>query len=326
MKKTILFSLAAILFAACSTEDADKTADFIAMPITLAIPATDMPVETRAGDPGTYEKFELPKYGYIYIVCKDDNDNDVVVGSTPTLEAGNWKKEKYDGTFAESGDSIYRYTGDIRVYLPINRQPTGKVYAAVSTVPLNGLPTGNGGAISGATESAVTNYAYELTDDVRDELQNIYSTPYNYHPDGTNYYGTMNNFNSITPSLNIVLYHVASKLDVLWNVSKSQQSTVAIKSMTLSLPDATESYIFKPLETVPTTTRDYHLEITVGNQWYGRDYRYVVPMTGDDNTYSFTTTITTTGGNTRTSTFNAGTINKNSAFTPWMRGTIEVGN
>lgn len=317
--------LSAFILAACSSnEGTGETANTIAMPVTLSIPSSDGPV-TRVGDPGTYEKFKLPRYAYIYITCLDGDGDSVIVASTPTLNENNWTKEKYTGNLSTSGDSIYRYTGNIRVIMPVGRAANGQVYVALSTVPLQGLPAGSEGyTIDEHAPQTVKNYQFTVNDEVRDELANIYSTPYNYNPDGVNYYGTLRDLNTLTPSLDVVLYHIAAKLDLLWNVDGAAQPDKAIDSLRLTLLDAPRSYIFKPLETVPTTSYADSINITVGNQYYGRDYRYVIPMTGNDDTYTFGATVKLKNGSTRTETIQAGTLNKHQPFTPWIRGTITV--
>lgn len=321
----MLASVFAFMLSACSDSESDDAINTVSMPVILAIPASDGEPTTRAGDPGSYEQFKFPRYAYIYIVCKDDKGNDEVVRSTPVLDESKWTKMRYTGGLANSGDSIYQYNGDVHIYLPTNRQATGRVYAALSTVPLHGLPTGNESYdTSGETGSTVRRYKYQVTKEVVEELANIYSTPYNYRPDGTNYYGTMNDLNSLTPSLNIVLYHVAGKLDVLWNVDEQIQKSTALKSLTLTVPAADSAYIFRPLETNPTKTIDETINISVGNQWYGRDYKYVLPLSGDNSTYTFTATMGMTDGSTRSRSIDAGVIIKTRPFAPWMRGTISV--
>lgn len=328
IKQQVVFFIAILLTAfmvSCSSsDDAGSAASTVVMPVSLSIPSSDGPV-TRVGDPGSYEKFKLPKYAYIYIVCMNGDGDSVIVSSTPTLDDTKWRKELYNGNLSTSGDSIYRYTGSLHVIMPTGRAASGKTYVALSTVPLIGLPTATDGyTVDAHAQQTVENYKFAVNNDVRDELANIYSTPYNYYPDGSTYYGTLNDLNTLTPSLDIVLYHVASKLDILWNVDKDVQDTVTIDSMNLSLPDAAESYIFRPLDTAPTTTHTESLNITVGNQWYGRDYLYVIPMTGADDTYNFQTTIKLKNGKTRRETISAGTIIKRQPFTSWMRGSITV--
>lgn len=328
-RKHLVFFLSILLagiIVSCSSDDdgGSSTANSVVMPVTLSIPSTDGPV-TRVGDPGTYEKFKLPKYAYIYIVCLDGEGDSVIVSSTPTLDETKWKKEEYTGNLSTSGDSVYRYTGDLKVVLPTGRSANGDVYVALSTVPLEGLPQGGEGYKRDDHASlTVQNYKFKVTDAVHDELVNIYSTPYNYRPDGTTYYGKLKELNTVNPRLDIVLYHIAAKLDVMWNVSQSAQDSVAIDSMAFTMPDADESYIFRPLETTQSKTYTDTVNISVGNQWYGRDYFYVIPITST-STYSFQTSVKLKNGNRRSRTIETdGIINKLQPFTPWIRGTITI--
>lgn len=318
-----------VILASCSSDNdsSDSESSMVEMPVSLTIPSTDGPV-TRAGDPGTYEHFKLPRYAYIYIVFKNAEGNDVVVRSTPTL-SDNWTKTDYNGSLASNGDSVYQYNGRIRVFLPVSRPATAKAYVALSTVPLQGLPTGNESySTEGETESTVLNYKYQITDEVNGELANIYSSPYNYRPDGTNYYGTIYKFDDLTPSLDLVLYHAASKLDLTWNVDEAVQDTLAIDSMTLSLPSANSVYIFRPLETVQedNKTRNISIPINKGNQWYGRDYEYITPILDNNSTYNFGLTVKTVQGTIRRSPERSFPFSDSSPFTPWIRAMITIGS
>lgn len=322
--------------AACSSTDPSVEDDHVVrMPVNLFIPATDASLvgtgnagakATRAeGDPGTYEKFKLPTYSYIYIITKDDNDKDFVTLSTNQLK-GTWKKERYEGSLATANDSVYRYEGYIDVYLPDKRKPQGAVYAALSAVELPDLPTGNESTVNSYTGEDVKNFQFTMNDDIQKEIQNIYSTPYNYTINST-YYGTLYNMNTVNPSINIVLYHIASKLDVQWNVASDIQSSVRLTNLTLTTPQPKECYIFKPLMNKATSTQT-HVEsigLDAGSQWYGRAYRYVIPVVGSDGNYTFTMTLSNgSSANAKSNTISAGAINTSQPFTPWMLGTISV--
>ena len=65
------------LTACSSTDPSVEDGNVVRMPIVLAIPANNAELTTGStgakatraeGDPGTYEKFELPKYLYIYLI------------------------------------------------------------------------------------------------------------------------------------------------------------------------------------------------------------------------------------------------------------------
>lgn len=328
----LLIGAGALLLSSCSSSDSPSEDEHIVhMPVNLYIPATDASLvgsgtagskSTRAeGDPGTYEKFKLPTYSYIYIITKDDNGSDYVTLSTSQLK-GTWKKERYQGSLATANDSVYRYEGYIDVYLPDQRKPTGAVYAALSSVALPGLPTGNESTLNKYTESDVKAFQFTMNDAIQTELQNIYSTPYNYNINST-YYGTLYNMNTVNPSINIVLYHIASKLDVQWNVATDIQSSVKLTNLTLATPQPTQCYIFKPLENTATANHTESITLDAGSQWYGRAYRYVIPVAGSDGKYSFTMTLGN-GKSSKSNIITAGTINKDQPFTPWMFGAINV--
>ena len=209
------------------------------MPVNLAIPANDASLTagaagakaTRAeGDPGTYEKFQLPTHLYIYIVntALDNNTKTVL---TPegmdqtngyTLKAGNWVKLV---TTDNSKDSVYTYTGEIRIIIPEDRL-TGTVYAAMSSVPITVSFTGTD------IEDATFTLSDEAKSHEGEALKNLYSSPYNLKADGK-YYGIVNDYRSNNPHINMVLYHTAAKLDLQWNVDASVQSTVKVSQITL---------------------------------------------------------------------------------------------
>lgn len=317
-----MFLVLATVSVSCSNDDDATRRNVVTMPVHLVIPATDVTEETRAGDPpGETEVFKLPKYAYVYIVCQDiETQSNVVVHTMFNLDEKQWRK-----TQINNNDSVYQYNGSIHVYLPINRGPVGNVYAALSTVELPGLPRTDTGENISESETDVQNYKYKINDNVNAELANIYSTPYNYTI-GNTYYATIDSLNSLTPHLDLVLYHVAARLDLQWNVDESIQSSTAIQSIALSLPSADSCYIFKPLETESTKTRQETITTDVGNQWYGRQYIYVIPMRDASGQYAFDATVTLTNNTTREASIKTGVINTNQPFTPWMRGFITVGN
>lgn len=321
--------LTVLFFSSCSSSDTDDVAT-TRMPVNLYIPATDASLvstttDARAtrtyGDPGTYEKFKLPTWSYIYIITKDKNGNDYVTLSSTQLK-GTWKKERYQGALATANDSVYRYEGYIDVYLPDYRQPVGAVYAALSAVELPGLTKGNESTVNALKTADIVDQQFTMSDDIQKEIQNIYSTPYNYKINSA-YYGTLNNMNTVNPSINIVLYHIASKLDIQWNVATDIQSSVKLTNITLKTPQPQKCFIFKPLENTATDTHSESIQLDAGSQWYGRDYRYVIPVTDDNSHYKFSLTMSN-NGSTKTNDIDAGSIDKSQPFVPWMLGTVTV--
>jgi len=305
----------------------------VRMPIVLAIPANDASLtagaagakSTRAeGDPGTYEKFQLPSHLYIYLINTSISSTSSKVltpeGMDPnngyTLDPKKWTKTT---TQDNNKDSIYTYTDQIRIIIPEDRS-TGVVYAAMSSVPITVNYTG--------TDLADATFA--LGDAAKgkesEALKNLYSSPYN-NPVNEAYYGTVSDYNSNSPYINMVLYHVASKLDLQWNVDASVQSTVKLSQIQLT-GLSNGGYLFKPLENTSALTPTYSetFSLDAGSQWYGRQATYVIPVkTGND--YLFPMTLTNSVSNPATTTPATATVKpstSNNVFAPWMVGTVKI--
>ena len=306
------------------------------MPVNLAIPANDASLTagaagakaTRAeGDPGTYEKFQLPTHLYIYIVntALDKTTKTMLKpeGMDPNngypLDPKKWTKTT---TQDNNNDSIYTYTDQIRIIIPEDRS-TGVVYAAMSSVPITVNYTGTD--LANATFTLGT----EATGKESEALKNLYSSPYNNTVNGT-YYGTVSDYNSNSPYINMVLYHVASKLDLQWNVDAKVQSTVKLSKIELTGLSG-GGKLFKPLENTSASTPTYTETFTLdaGSQWYGRQATYVIPVKTDGN-YKFPMKLTNSVSNLTTPTKEAiATVTPSSnagVFVPWMVGTVKITN
>ena len=210
---------------------------------------------TRApGDPGTYEQFHLPRYIYLFLCNESTNGTKSVIYQKieiPDNElTSSWEKT-VSGT-----DSIYTYKGNVSINLPLNRRK-GKIYAAASYKPLHTTnvsssedknsnhlsfncerPSEFGDSnpreyinesktytdATYGTEDAVKNIIFSNIT-LRNYMQDVYSTPYNKKDDKGVYYGTITDYASNVPNINIVLYHVATKVDVQWNIDEDYQGT-----------------------------------------------------------------------------------------------------
>ena len=212
---------------------------------------------TRAfGDPGTYEQFHLPRYIYLFLCNESTNGTKSVIYQKieiPDNElTSSWEKT-VSGT-----DSIYTYKGNVSINLPLNRSK-GKIYAAASYMPLHTTNASPSMAEDGesnhlsfncarpskfgdsnypreyinesktytdgtyGTEDAVKNIIFSNIT-LRNNMQDVYSTPYNKMVNGV-YYGTIKDYDSNVPNINIVLYHVATKVDVQWSIDEDYQGT-----------------------------------------------------------------------------------------------------
>ena len=211
---------------------------------------------TRApGDPGTYEQFHLPRYIYLFLCNESTNGTKSVIYQKieiPDNELSSSWEKTVSGT-----DSIYTYKGNVSINLPLNRSK-GKIYAAASYIPLHttnasstmsedkssnhlsfncASPSKFGGSNTReyinesktytdgtyGTEEAVKNIIFSNIT-LRNYMQDVYSTPYNKMENGV-YYGTITDYASNVPNINIVLYHVATKVDVQWSIDKDYQGT-----------------------------------------------------------------------------------------------------
>lgn len=317
------------LVASCSSDSsADGDDRMVSMPIVLAIPASNASLTaeethtktTRAeGDPGTYEKFELPKYLYIYLINTSINGSETVL--TPegmgkdgySLDSKKWTKTT---TQDNNKDSIYTYTDQIRIIIPENRSK-GVVYAAMSTVPITVTYTGNDVA------DATFTLGSDAKDNESEALKNLYSSPYNLTKDNQ-YYGIVSDYNSNSPYINMVLYHVASKLDLQWNVDASVQDKVKLGQIKLTGLSG-GGKLFKPLEnTTATSTYDETFSLDDGSQWYGRQATYVIPVKSTDGNYQFPMTLTNSESSIVKNPTATATPSTATVFVPWIYGTVKV--
>lgn len=230
---------------------------------------------TRAfGDPGTYEQFHLPQYIYLFLCNESTNGTKSVIYQKieiPDNElTSSWEKT-VSGT-----DSIYTYKGNVSINLPLNRSK-GKIYAAASYKPLHTTNASSSMPEDGksnhlsfncerpsefgdsnpreyinesktytddtyGTEDAVKNIIFSNIT-LRNYMQDVYSTPYNKTDDKGVYYGTITDYASNVPNINIVLYHVATKVDVQWSIDEDYQGTADWAVPTVkSTGDPLESY------------------------------------------------------------------------------------
>jgi hypothetical protein len=334
MQKTIAMLLGAwaLMPTSCSTSDSPSDDEhLVRMPVNLAIPANDASLTagaagakaTRAeGDPGTYEKFQLPLHLYIYLINTSISGAPSKVltpeGMNPNngypLDPKKWTKTT---TQDNNKDSIYTYTDQIRIIIPEDRS-TGVVYAAMSSVPITVKYTGTDLA------NATFTLGDAATGKESEALKNLYSSPYNNMVNGS-YYGTVSDYKSNSPYINMVLYHVASKLDLQWNVDASVQDKVKLSQIELT-GLSSGGYLFKPLENTsasnPTYTEAFTLD--AGSQWYGRQATYVIPV-NNGGSYQFPMTLTNSVSTKTTNAKATVTPSSNAGvFVPWMVGTMKI--
>ena len=288
------------------------------------------------GDPGTTERFELPSYVYISIMKKAAGDPDWSLWEARRLtpSEGDWTKKRYVGLLQTTGDSIYEYNHEIDLTLPSNRVD-GRVYAIASAVELSFNCALTAGELN--TLDKVETLTFNSgASGIQENLQHIYSTPYNYMPDGVRYYGSFEKEQKV-PHVSLLLYHVAAKVDINWFVDEEKRSKTNM--LRLTKMDACNlfngnAFCFKPMENslpaLPTTTDSVHIVTRTdeGLWWEGRSYFYTIPYTTTGKTGYYPLQMqmeTNESGAIYKPTVYLG-VNTSSPFVPWLRATFNINN
>ena len=299
------------------------------------VPAGGGPLRVM-GDPGTTERFELPSYVYIIIMKKAAGDPDWSLWEARRLtpSEGDWTKKRYVGLLQTTGDSIYEYNHEIDLTLPSNRVD-GRVYAIASAVELSFNRALTAGELN--TLDKVETLTFNSgASGIQENLQHIYSTPYNYMPDGVRYYGSFEKEQKV-PHVSLLLYHVAAKVDINWFVDEEKRSKTNM--LRLTKMDACNlfngnAFCFKPMENslpaLPTTTDSVHIVTRTdeGLWWEGRSYFYTIPYTTTGKTGYYPLQMqmeTNESGAIYKPTVYLG-VNTSSPFVPWLRATFNINN
>ncbi|MDD5784158.1 MAG: hypothetical protein PUD52_04340 [Prevotella sp.] len=246
--------LAAAFVTSCSDDDslASRGLETVEMPISISIPAegfvnpTDVGIGdeepapasavTRAmGDPGTAETFALPQYLYIYLVSTSSSNSTQVIFKKQVVNLEDWKlSTSGDNTnnHFSAKDGLYVYQGHLSINLPLNRKE-GRVYVVASNLDLD--DSGTDKKYNLVTDVSSWSSSKDVEDGVtftnqsslRNNMQNLYSSPYNLKNDDDvgNYYGTIKDYASNVPHIDMVLYHVATKVDLQWTIDEQFQGT-----------------------------------------------------------------------------------------------------
>ena len=245
---------AAAVVSSCSDDDslASRGLETVEMPISISIPAegfvnptdvgigNDEPASTLAvtralGDPGEAETFELPKYLYIYLVSTSSSNSTQVIFKKQEVKPEDWKLSTPGGNtngHFSAKDGLYVYQGHLSINLPLNRKE-GRVYVVASNLDLDDSATEkNYNLVTDVSswnsytdvENGVT---FTNQSSLRSNMQNLYSSPYNLKNKDDKYYGTIKDYASNVPHIDMVLYHVATKIDLQWTIDEQFQGTKA---------------------------------------------------------------------------------------------------
>ena len=345
LKQLLLCLLMVVALCACQQKHEDEPVpqDVLSLPFSLCLQADDLvkvagaPDRRKIGDPGQTEQFLLPRYAYLFIMKQTSEGWETWRTIEQELDADNWLKQSYSGRLMDAGDSIYRYTDKLHL-LMTGQKFDGRVYAIASYEPL----TFNQSPSTVSDLNEVLNLTFNLTDDVQRNLQHIYSTPYNYVKDGA-YYGSFSTITQKVASLDLLLYHVAAKVDLKWSVSDDKRinlsdPTQAVRLTSLSVKNLYNGncLAFRPKENkmaaVPNTgfaITDIVTSDDASLWWEGRYYFYTILYTieGNDSYFPLQLTMRTNGSNGTgyQLTLNQ-QIDTNTPFVPWIRGNIRLSN
>ena len=340
-KRGIIWVALLLALMGCHNEMDDSAQ----LQLSLCLPIQDsgMPAPKKVmGDPGTTEHFELPRYAYIFVMKQTGVDSWAIWRKEELiLNANDWVRTRYYGLNDTREDSIFKYNKPIQ-YILNNETPTGRVYAVCSKKKL----TFNTSFNSITNLEDLLNWKFDSSpDSIQENLQDIYSTPYNYIRDGR-YYCAFDCSAGNTFGLDLLMYHVAAKVDLKWNVVDSVRINTSNPSQAVRLTYLAarrlfngEAYCFKPMRnTLPAlpSSGGYEIDSIVtpsdeGLWWEGRSYFYTIPYTvegaGTASTEYFPLQLLMrTNGSSGSGyelTLNQ-PIDTADVFVPWIRGDIKL--
>ena len=336
----------ALLWVGCENEGMNEPKQEVSFPLSIYLPAEETNLLTNGGgprrvmgDPGTTEQFALPNYVYIIVMKKTGESTWElwrVITESGLADEEKWTKKRYTGPLMSMSDSIYQYNKEFNELLdPGESNFDGRVYAVASSVELSFNKT--------LDESGITNLSdlENLTFNsapVQANLQHIYSTPFNYIVDD-DYYGSFGSTQKV-PHVDLMLYHVAAKVDINWNVAdsvriskKDPSKAVRLTYMRAQNLFNRNAYCFKPMANTSGTdslasgsTVDIISATDEGLWWEGRSYFYTIPYTCTKHPDRFPLQMKmATNDSTK---YYQPTIYMNveydTIFVPWLRATFNL--
>lgn len=322
LKIHIVFLCIIVLLTNCHEQVEQDSRVF---PLRLVVPVdmSQSSVRKIMGDPGSAEALDLPHYAYVFTVFKKiDGGYDIKkILQSDLYESGKTDSEVWTPVYT-GADIVYRCLINLEAVTPVLGQVEYcHVYAAVSKVPLTLSNT------NPIDEDEVRNITFKVNSDVKQEMQNIYSTPYNNFIDGK-YYGRVNVRQDVVTT-DLMLYHVASKVDLMWNVEESVQTQMRVTNMKVTHLYDGPSYLFRPTDNQiaeAAYSGGYVHIVTdnnIGMQWEGRHYFYAIPYRNNANKCPLLLEMQA-NGNTAGSYKETVLNDPSSPFVPWIRGQINI--
>ena len=325
--KAIYLMVLPLLMIACQGDDTGEDrlrAPAGQLPIVLRIPASDDYTTRTAGDPGDYSNtIDLPTKLYLYVVTEKEGGGTHLTDNTVDLTPSRWQPSVI------SGETYYEYTGTIKVELPSEIAPDNRkairVYAAATPVAFAAID-----AVETTTaEETLRNLTFSLQADEADSydyIRDVYATMADHTVAG-NYYATAQDPKAETPSVSLTLYHVAAKVDVIWNVATALQPTVSLRQIALRSLPREGCRLFRPMQNTAPTANTYQVAVTTdaGSQWLGRHSFYVMPYVQSGSIplefHLWQQDDESADGYTQ----NINISTTETTFTPWVRQDIHIG-
>lgn len=273
-------------------------------------------LDSRAatGDPGVDEKFPKPKNLY-YVLCVNGKVKAIAPAhssQSTSVAPVNEIENIPDGSWAESADkTISTYAGELTFNFDnTEMSKTKNVYIVASNNDLTPLFSG---ITSTTEEEDVQNLVYSIQEEALGTgytvtqafMKNLYSTPWT--GSAASFIGNL----GADYFKDIILYHVAAKVDLQWNSTAMLSGDVSVNNV-----KRTNLSLFHPTDNSAAETATYTVTspIEADRMYNGRQVFYLPQF----NTYNVTV-----GGNVQDGsdghplvTFSPSTAN---GWTSWLR-------
>lgn len=246
-------------------------------------------LDSRAtsGDPGLDDKFPYPTNLY-YVLCVGEKVK--TFQKIENIDAAKWARSADNAISTYSEQLTFEFDDT-------EKDKTKNLYIVASN---DDLSSSFSSVTTSTTEAQIQSLVYSISgSDEQSFMKNLYSTPWT---------GSASSFVGNLGSdyfKDIILYHVAAKVDLKWNSTLTLTGNVSVNNV-----KNTNLYIFKPTENT-YDTGSYTATSTIGGdqQYNGRQVFYLPQFA----TCKYNVTV---GSNTGDITFAPATTN---GFTSWLR-------
>lgn len=246
-------------------------------------------LDSRAtsGDPGLDDKFPYPTNLY-YVLCVGEKVK--TFQKIENIDAAKWARSADNAISTYSEQLTFEFDDT-------EKDKTKNLYIVASN---DDLSSSFSSVTTSTTEAQIQSLVYSISgSDEQSFMKNLYSTPWT---------GSVSSFVGNLGSdyfKDIILYHVAAKVDLKWNSTLTLTGNVSVNNV-----KNTNLYIFKPTENT-YDTGSYTATSTIGGdqQYNGRQVFYLPQFA----TCKYNVTV---GSNTGDITFAPATTN---GFTSWLR-------